>query len=544
MLGSIPGPFLAAAWVDFPSARLRGLASSEVMGDPPGFTNKDLWRHFFLDTQASSHLYWPRPKARPINGTRFVSSPEGVRGIRRKAISKYRTCMMEVDLKILEEIKREGIEFVHLQFVDLHGSVKSRVTPADWLPVILEEGMPFDGSSIAGFVDIERSDLVARPDLSTFTFLPWTIGSRKSGRFICDVFNPDGAPFEGDPRYLLKAVLQEAAEMEFHVNAGPEVEFCLFKSDGTEPLDRGAYMDYLPFDEAEDLKEELIVEIKNMGIESEIAHHETAPGQNEITFRYEEALKAADNVVTFKLAARMLAISRGWMATFMPKPMFGAGANGQHIHVSLIDKKTGSAVFFDGNSPDGLSDRCKQFIGGLLSHAKALSAIAACTVNSYKRLVPGLEAPIYITWGRGNRSVLVRVPNYYPNDEKSTRVEYRGPDGSCNPYLAMAAMIKAGMEGIEAKADPGEPIQENVYRFTPQDLRKQKIQSLPSSLGEALEELKKDPTIQSALGPHTFPIFCKIKMREWEEYLEMISTEGDPGPRISQWEMTRYFKSS
>jgi glutamine synthetase len=452
--------------------------------------------------------------------------------------------MKDVNSRILEDVEREGIGFVHLQFVDIHGSVKSRVAPADALPVILKEGMPFDGSSIAGFVNIEESDLVARPDLSTFTVLPWTNGSRKSGRFICDVFNPDGTPFQGDPRYLLKVALQEADEMGFHVNAGPEVEFCLFKSNGTEPLDRGAYMDYLPFDEAEDLKEELIVQIKKMGIESEIAHHETAPGQNEIVFRYVEALKAADNVVTFKLAARMLAISRGWIATFMPKPIFGAGANGQHIHMSLIDKETGGSVFFDHDSPDGFSDRCKHFIGGLLSHAKAMSAIAACTVNSYKRLVPGLEAPIYITWGRGNRSVLVRVPNYYPKEEKSTRVEYRGPDGSCNPYLAMAAMIKAGVDGIRAKSDPGEPIQENVYRFTPRDLKKHKIQNLPSSLGEALEELRKDPIVQSALGSHTFPIFYKIKMKEWEEYLEMISREGDPGTRISQWEMARYFESS
>lgn len=450
---------------------------------------------------------------------------------------------MSDDVNILDQVRKEDIKFVQFQFVDIHGSIKSRVAPVEALPVILQEGVPFDGSSIPGFVTIEQSDLVARPDLSTFTVLPWADGPGKSARFICDVFNPDDTAFEGDPRYLLRKALREAGDRGFRVYAGPEVEFCLFQSNGSEPLDTGAYMDYLPSDAGEGFKEELIINIKRMGIESEIAHHETAPGQNEVTFRYQEALKAADNVISFRLAVRILAHSKGLKATFMPKPIFGAGANGMHVHMSLADKETGRNVFFDGNSAEGLSDQCRYFIGGLLGHARGMSAVGACTVNSYKRLVPGLEAPVYICWGRGNRSVLVRVPNYYPKEEKSTRAEYRGSDGSGNPYLVMAMMIRAGLEGIDKNHDPGKPIQENVYRFTAYDMRKHRIASLPGTLGEALDELKKDLTIQSALGPHTYAAFHGIKMKEWNEYLEVISREGDPGIRISPWEMARYFKA-
>jgi len=452
--------------------------------------------------------------------------------------------LKETTKKVLMQISKEKVKFLTLQFVDILGNVRSRLFPEEDAKSLLDEGFGFDGSSIAGFVEIDRSDLIAKPDPRTYRVLPWTSGIKKSGRMICDIFWPDGKPFDGDPRFILKRVQEECRGMGYTAIFGPEVEFSLFRETDGKPIDYARYMDYLPYDLAEDLKMELFYALRQLGLHPSVAHHEIGPGQNEINIECCEPVDCADNVVAFKQAVKIIAKQSGMIGTFMAKPLFGYGAHGAHVHASLRKLRSGSNLFFDEKSSDHLSDLAKFFAGGLLAHAKALSAIVAPTVNSYKRLVPGLEAPIYLTWGWANRSVLVKVPKYFPGKPSATRIEFRGPDSSCNPYLAFAAVLKAGLDGVKNEIDPGPPLSQNVYRLSKERIQELKISSLPSSLGAALGELKKDPVIQEALGEYSYRRFVELKEKEYKEYLGEIERTGDPGPNISEWELNKYLISS
>jgi len=454
-----------------------------------------------------------------------------------------------IDLKeaartILTRLSKERVRFLTLQFVDILGNVRSRLFPAEDARSLLEEGYGFDGSSIAGFVEIERSDLVAKPDPNTYCILPWTSGSKKSGRMTCDVYWPDSRPFDGDPRFILKRAQQECEEMGYTAIFGPEVEFSLFKESDRKPIDFARYMDYLPYDLAEDLKMELFFALRQLGLRPSVAHHEIGPGQNEINIECCEPLDCADKVVAFKQAVKILAGRNGMIGTFMAKPLFGYGAHGAHVHVSLRKLHSSRNLFFDEKSSDHLSDTARFFVGGLLAHAKALSAVVSPTVNSYKRLVPGLEAPVYLTWGWANRSVLVKVPSYFPENPGAARIEFRGPDSSYNPYIAFAAILKAGLDGVRNKIDPGPPTSENVYRLSKERIQELKISSLPRSLGAAIDELRKDVVVQEALGEHSYRRYVELKEREYKEYLAEIERTGDPGPNISDWELNRYLISS
>ena len=434
--------------------------------------------------------------------------------------------------------------FLTLQFVDILGNVRSRLFPAEDGKSLLEEGFGFDGSSITGFVDIDQSDLVAKPDPRTYCVLPWTSGAKKSARMMCDVYWPDGRRFDGDPRSILKRVQEECAGMGYTAMFGPEVEFSLLRELDKKPIDFAGYMDYLPYDLAEDLKMELFYTLRQLGLRPSVAHHEIGPGQNEINIECSEPVDCADKVVAFKQAVKIVAKQRGVIATFMAKPLYGYGAHGAHVHVSLRRSHDDRNLFFDEKSSDHLSDLARFFVGGLLAHAKALSAVVSPTVNSYKRLVPGLEAPTYLTWGWANRSVLVKIPKYFPEKPDAERIEFRGPDSSYNPYLAFAVVLKAGLDGVENEIDPGPPITQNVYRLSKQMIQELKISSLPSSLGAALEELKKDVVVQQALGEYSYRRYVELKEKEFREYLDEIAHTGDPGPKISEWELNRYLLSS
>jgi glutamine synthetase len=452
--------------------------------------------------------------------------------------------MNETTRTVLTRIRKEKVAFLTLQFADILGTVRSRLFPAEDAKSLLEEGFGFDGSSITGFVGIDQSDLVAKPDPRTYRVLPWTSGAKKSGRMICDVYWPDDRPFEGDPRFILKRVHRECEEMGYTAIIGPEVEFSLLRESDRKPIDVARYMDYLPYDLAENLKMELFYALRQLGLHPSVAHHEIGPGQNEINIECCEPLDCADNVVAFKQAVKILAGENGMIGTFMAKPLFGYGAHGAHAHVSLRKSHSGRNLFFDEKSSDHLSDLARFFVGGLIAHAKALSAIVSPTVNSYKRLVPGLEAPTYLTWGWANRSVLVKIPKYFPDNPDAARIEYRGPDASYNPYLAFAVILKAGLDGVKNQIDPGPPVSENVYRLSKERLQELKISSLPASLGAAVDELKKDLIVQEALGEYSYRKYVELKEKEFEEYLAEIERTGDPGPNISDWELNRYLTSA
>jgi len=444
---------------------------------------------------------------------------------------------------ILSQAKRQKVKFLTLQFSDINGSLRSRLFPAEATKSLIEEGFGFDGSSIAGFVDIDQCDLVAKPDPTTFSILPWTTGSKKSARMLCDVYYPDGKPFDGDPRFILKRVAKESIGMGFIPFFGAEAEFSLFNQDKS-PIDYAAYMEYMPLDMAEALKMELFHSLRQLGLRPEVAHHETGPGQNEINFGHDQALRSADNVVVFKQAVKVLASHHNLIASFMAKPLFGYGAHGAHRHVSLCDSRSGKNLFFAKKSANFLSNLARFFVGGLLAHARALSAVVSPTVNSYKRFVPGLEAPIYLTWGWNNRSVLAKIPTYFPKNPRASRIEYRGVDSSSNPYLDHAAILKAGLDGIKKKLDPGPVVLENVYRMSKEKITELRISSLPTSLGEAVNELRKDRVVQDALGEYCYQRFSRLKEAEWKEYLAAIEQTGDPGTKISEWELNRYFLTS
>src|SRR6187431_2791214 len=432
--------------------------------------------------------------------------------------------------RVLREVNEQSVKFIHLWFTDIEGHLKSfSITPAE-IPGALDDGMGFDGSSITGFNAIEESDMVAIPDPGTYRMMPWREGETKVGRMICDVVTPDGQPYEGDPRYVLRCALDRMKSMGFDTfNVGPELEYFLFKDNtGTETLDEGGYFAMTTQDAATELRNETIKALESVGIPIEYHHHEVGPSQHEIDMHFAPALEMADHTITYRLIVKEVAAKNGVYATFMPKPLFGENGSGMHTHMSLF--KDGRNQFFDGDDQYHLSPAGKQFIAGLLHHARELSAVFAQWVNSYKRLVPGFEAPVYVAWSQRNRSALVRIPLYKPGSEQATRAEIRCPDPACNPYLTFAALLHAGLEGIEKGYELPEPMERNHYRLTARERREQGIVSLPESLGEAIEEFAGSDLMERALGEHIFPRYIELKRREWDEYRV----------QVTEWEKDKY----
>ncbi len=421
--------------------------------------------------------------------------------------------------QVIENIEKCGTKFVRLQFVDIHGTPKNMAIPLikpDQIEDIIKDGLLFDGSSVEGFVDINESDLILKPDPDTFSALPWRPEEKGVCRFICDIYWPEGKPFEGDPRYVLKRALEKAEKAGYEYNVGPEPEFFILDQDeegNLIPNDNGAYFDVEPVDQGTDLRRQLVMDLEALDFDVEVSHHEVAPGQHEIDFKFDHALKTADAVITFKQAIKAIVDTMGYMVTFMPKPFFGENGSGMHCHQSLF--KGGENVFYDPDTETQLSEDALYFMGGLLQHSPALSAVCAPTINSYKRLVPGYEAPVYIAYGLKNRSTLVRIP---ASRGKGTRVELRMPDPSCNPYLAFAAMLEAGLDGMKNKVDPGEPTEIDVFGKSIEELKTLGINTLPSSLWEAYHALEADDLVKSALGNHVYTQFMDIKKKEWDDY--------------------------
>ncbi|MEJ9212131.1 type I glutamate--ammonia ligase [Bacillus smithii] len=434
---------------------------------------------------------------------------------------------------ILRMAKEENVKFIRLQFTDILGTIKNVEIPISQLPKALDNKMMFDGSSIEGFVRIEESDMYLYPDLDTWVIFPWTAEKGKVARLICDIYNPDGTPFAGDPRANLKRVLQEMRELGFtSFNLGPEPEFFLFKLDEKlEPTlelnDNGGYFDLAPTDLGENCRRDIVLELEEMGFEIEASHHEVAPGQHEIDFKYADAVTACDNIQTFKLVVKTIARKHGLHATFMPKPLFGVNGSGMHSNLSLF--KGDENAFYDPNGRLELSETAYQFIAGVIKHATNFTAITNPTVNSYKRLVPGYEAPCYVAWSAKNRSPLIRIP---ASRGLSTRIEVRSVDPSANPYLAMAALLSAGLDGIKNKLTPPAPVDRNIYIMNKQERLEAGIIDLPATLLEALQNLKNDEVIKEALGDHILEHFLEAKEIEWD----MFRTQVHP------WEREQYMQ--
>ncbi|MFH1977992.1 MAG: glutamine synthetase family protein [Candidatus Aenigmatarchaeota archaeon] len=435
---------------------------------------------------------------------------------------------------VLEQVKKDSVKFIQLQFTDILGHVKSITIPSQHLPDSLEHGTWFDGSSIEGFARIAESDMFLKPDTSTYSLIPWLHSNDgNTARFICDVYKPNGLPFEGDPRYILKKVIEEAKEMGFIYNTGPELEFFLFKKDGefkALPHDSGSYFD-LTTDQAYNVRRDMITALQQFGIIVESSHHEVARGQHEIDFKYDKALKTADSATTLRFVLKAIAQQNDLNATFMPKPIQGINGSGMHVHQSFFDSN-GNNVFYDENDQYKLSKIAYNFIAGQLIHAKGMSAILSPLVNSYKRLMPGYEAPVYISWARQNRSSLMRVPAYSTGKHQSTRAELRCPDPSCNIYLAFAVMLKCGLDGIKRNLMPSPPVEEDVYNLNHERISELKIDVLPHSLWQALKELKADTVIQEALGKHTYERYIEAKTQEWDEFRM----------QVTQWELKKYLE--
>ncbi|MGI6142382.1 MAG: type I glutamate--ammonia ligase [bacterium] len=432
---------------------------------------------------------------------------------------------------ILQQVKENQVRFIMLEFTDVQGITKNVAIPIDQLETALDGKIMFDGSSIEGFTRIQESDMSLRPDFDTFTILPWTIANGgTSARIICDVYTYDGKPFAGCPRGILKKAIAEAAARGYSMYAGPEPEFFLFRRDAqgnptTITSDRAGYFDLAPIDIGEDARRDMVLALQKMGFEVEAAHHEVAPGQHEIDFRYADALRTADNVVTFRFVVKTIAAQHNLHATFMPKPIYGVCGSGMHINLSLF--RNGANVFYDPEAKYRLSDTALYFIGGLMKHARAYAAITNPLINSYKRLVPGYEAPVYIAWSERNRSPLIRVPSIRGD---GTRIELRNPDPACNPYLALAVILKAGLDGIDNKFLPPDPVSENIYIMSESEREFYNIPSLPGSLAEALAELEKDPVIRDALGTHIYEYFIRAKRAEWDSYRTAVH----------DWELEQY----
>ena len=448
-------------------------------------------------------------------------------------------CYKRLDEKNItrEDVKRiienENVKFIKLQFVDINGQVKNLSIPSEHIDKILNNEMMLDGSSIKGFRSIETSDMYFYPDIGTFTILPWrTRDNSKAARLICDVHNADGSPFEGCPRCNLKRLMKEAQELGLTMNVGPEAEFFLFKKDDegnitTEPNDKAGYYDLGPSDLGENVRGDIVETLQQMGFDIEASHHEVADGQHEIDFKYADILTTADNVSTFKVAVKAVAQKYNLHATFMPKPIFGINGSGMHCNISLFSDS--SNAFLDETSPYKLSKTTLYSIGGLLKNVKGFTAVTNPTVNSYKRLVPGYEAPVYIAWSLANRSALVRVPAKRGN---ATRVELRSPDPSCNPYLAFAVLLQACIDGVKNKIEPANPVESNIYQLTRLERQSQKIETLPGSLAEALYEMEKSEVVKQALGDHIFNEFIQAKRKEWDDFRVYVSS----------WEIDKYLE--
>lgn len=446
---------------------------------------------------------------------------------------------MNTQSTVLEDIQTQNVELIDLQFTDILGVTKSVTIPAGYLAEVFERGLWFDGSSIQGFARIQESDMLLAPDPVTYRVLPWVEQPPKRARIICDVLTAEGQPFPGDPRTALKRAVAKSQAMGFSAyNIGPELEFFLFRKgeNGSNltavPHDVGGYFDFSPNDEAERVRSAITTTLQQLRIKVEMNHHEVAIGQHEVDFRYSDALHSADNSITFKYAVKGVAVKHGLFATFMPKPIFGQNGSGMHCHQSLFTE-AGNA-FYDASDPFKLSTTAKQFMAGLLLHARGLSAVVAPTVNSYKRLTPGYEAPVYICWAQHNRSALIRVPRYSPGREQSTRIELRFPDPSANPYLAFAAMLEAGLDGIARKLTPPDPVSEDVFEWTAEERESRGVGVLPSTLEEALDELAKDDVVRGALGEHIYGVYDRAKRAEWEQYRL----------HVSNWELQRYLETA
>jgi len=420
---------------------------------------------------------------------------------------------------VLRRAQEHDVKFIRLWFTDLLGSLKSFAITVEELEGALADGMGFDGSSIEGFARIDESDMVAMPDPSTFAILPWRPREHSAvARMFCDIVRPGGEPYESDPRWVLKQNLKQAAASGFTYYVGPELEFFYFKSPKGAPeiLDEGGYFDLTPHDVATDMRRDTVLTLEQMGIPVEYSHHEVAPSQHEIDLRYADALTMADSAMTYRLVVKEVAIKYGVHATFMPKPLFGQNGSGMHTHQSLFRGEDNA--FFSPTAPYHLSDIGRYFIAGLLRHAPEITLITNQWVNSYKRLVPGYEAPVYVSWGARNRSDLVRVPIYQPGKEKATRVEYRSPDPACNPYLAFSVMLAAGLAGIKHKYPCPDPIDRNVYEMTPAEREQLGIHTLPASLAEAIAKAEPSELVRQALGDHVFEKFLENKRIEWDRY--------------------------
>jgi len=439
---------------------------------------------------------------------------------------------------VLEQVVEDGVKFVCLQFTDVTGAVKSVDIPVQRLALAMEEGVWFDGSSVEGFARIQESDMRLVLDAATYAVLPWSEPERRRARIFCDIYCPDGTPFVGDPRGVLKRVLSGLEKRGWRFNVGPEPEFFLLRRNGPDlvhpvPHDVGGYFDFSASDEAQRVRNELMLALGGMGLEVEMGHHEVALGQHEIDFHFDDALLTADKVVTLKYTVKALAAQHGLVATFMPKPIFGINGSGMHTHQSIVGEK-GENLFFDASDPYKLSALARGFIAGQMAHARGIAAIVAPTVNSYKRIVPGYEAPVYVCWAQINRSAMIRIPAS-TESEISTRLELRCPDPSCNPYLAFAVMLAAGMEGIDRKLTCPPPVNDiNIYEMSPEELTEMGISQLPGSLDEALEALAGDELIIDTIGREVFEAFVRAKRSEWDEYRT----------RVMDWEVRRYLETA
>jgi glutamine synthetase len=440
----------------------------------------------------------------------------------------------------IEKAKADGIRFVHLQFTDVLGIVNAVTIPIHQMESSVKHGTWFDGSSIEGFTRIAESDQYLLPDMSTFAEIPWQKGDgpRGSARVICDVFTPRGEPFVGDPRFVLRRQVERARKLGYVVNMGPELEFFLFQRDASGkvvplPHDLAGYFDFTA-DLAQEVRLDMVDALEAFGIKVEAAHHEVAAGQHEIDFEYADALQTADNAITFKFTLKAIAQLHGLYATFMPKPIFGINGSGMHTHQSLYSIEQGRNAFADPENKYGLSDVARSYMAGILAHAKGMAAVLAPTVNSYKRLVPGYEAPTYITWGRTNRSALIRVPMISPGKSiEGTRAEVRCPDPSSNTYLAFAVMIAAGLDGVEKGLALPDPVEESLFEMDATRVAERAIQELPGTLGDAIEALKADPVVCEALGDHVLEHYIEAKTAEWDEYRT----------QVTQWELDRYLEA-
>jgi len=460
-----------------------------------------------------------------INSIALITSLRwgGEKGVKEEEMDKEKQ-------NVLKMAKENDVKFIRLWFTDILGFLKGFAITVDELEGALEEGMGFDGSSIQGYARIDESDMIAKPDPKTFQIVPWRPKENAVARMFADVLEPDGTPYKGDPRWALKRTLKKAQDLGYTLYVGPELEFFYFKSSEGVPqfLDKGGYFDLTPLDVATELRRETILTLEAMGIHVEYSHHEVAPSQHEIDLRYTDALTMADNAMTYRLVVKETALRHGVYATFMPKPIFGQNGSGMHTHQSLF--KGDRNAFFDPKDEFHLSKIGKSYMAGVLKHSKEITSITSQWVNSYKRLVPGYEAPVYISWARRNRSALVRVPMYKPGKEKATRMEYRSPDPACNPYLAFAVMLAAGLKGIEKGYELAPPVEEDIFEMSEASRKKHGIDSLPGSLAEAIQLTEKSELVKETLGDHIFQKFIENKKIEWDQYRT----------HVSQFELEKY----